>query len=512
MARARAKPRYFLLGPAQRLAAELPAEACPDVPTLLEALPAPQTLELPVALVLPEQPKPEATVRQLLRARPDLHVVLATEPDDRRSLGEHFRNQPVRARRVNLVPRDEEFLERVRAVGRAAVQRRVHRRALQRTAERLTQLQPQPLDLTAEPVRRAVLESLPLGVILVTREGYVAETNAAARELLRRPAADGGPEHVLELIPQLGDLDLKQRELDAVITRSSHGLTRHLRVRSVPLAAPAEQQGSVLTLEDVTEQEEARRVLKATALQLQGDVEREARQHHQVRRERDSIKHFMATLTHDLRSPVAAALMNAQVLERRMDEPDARLVRGIGRNLRRMDRMIEDLLDLTRYDTGMSLAIERRPTRLDLLMREVVEDLQAVHPVAFELREPLPAVQGEWDADGLRRVLENLANNAAKYGERARAVTLWLQDIGSAAVVHIRNFGPPIPVESQKALFEPFYRAEAPSSGRIPGWGVGLAFVRAMTESHGGSVSVTSSAEHGTTFTVQLPKQAPEPD
>lgn len=494
----------------------LGVECFEQLADMIDALTSLDSEQLPVAVVCPGVVEPEQAIRQLLRYRSGLQVALIVPVDDQRSLGEYFRNLSVPARQVELLPaQEQELAGRALTIGDAVLQRAAYQRAIRRTSERLNHIQPRSLDLTVEAVQREMLESLPMGLIVLSSTGYVVQANARARQLLLQSAdvkAGSGQmaEHIDSLLPQW--IDVSTNPSSGSVTVLSDGQLRHLRVRSKPLGSGSDLQGTVITLEDVTEQEKARRVLQETAEELQTRIDSESRELGRVRRERDAIRDFIITLTHDLRSPLAATDMQLQLLQRRAKSHDADwALNGLERaeqGLRRIDRMVEDLLDVARHDAGGQLKITPRACRLDRLLLEVTEDLQRVHERDYQIRQPLPPISGVWDADGIRRIIENLGNNAAKYSDPEQPITLWLEETQHHAVIHVRNDGEPIPLDTQRVLFKPFYRAVLDGSRGPRGWGVGLAIVRAMTETHGGSVSLVSSEQSGTIFTVTLPKCA----
>jgi signal transduction histidine kinase len=114
------------------------------------------------------------------------------------------------------------------------------------------------------------------------------------------------------------------------------------------------------------------------------------------------------------------------------------------------------------------------------------------------------AVTGWWDGNALRRALENLALNAVKYGD-GRQVRLDVAQTHGRLVLSVHNWGNPIPDERRKDIFEYLNRGE--ESGK-PGWGIGLPFVQEVAKRHGGTVVLDSSAQAGTTFTIDIPVDA----
>lgn len=229
-----------------------------------------------------------------------------------------------------------------------------------------------------------------------------------------------------------------------------------------------------------------------------------------LHKERSIREHFVSVLAHDLRGPLSAAKLGAQLLSQEPQSLDTRrdLALRIDRNLDRLDRMIRDLLDANRLRAG-----ERLPLRLDTcdlgqIAHEIAEELRVLHGDRFVV-ESDPRVLGVWSADELRRALSNLGSNAVKYGAPDRPITFTVRRVGGRAVASVHNWGPPIPPDDQAQLFEPFAgsRAAIEKSGRA-GWGLGLTLVRGCANAHGGEVSVVSTPAEGTMFTLDLPLDA----
>lgn len=221
---------------------------------------------------------------------------------------------------------------------------------------------------------------------------------------------------------------------------------------------------------------------------------------------------FVSILAHDLRGPIAAARVAAQMLERTKDEAKAlHRTALIIRNLDRADNLVSDMLDAQRIRDGQGLPISREPCDLDRIVRDVVDELSAQHGDRFVVVAPQGAITGRWGQNELRRALWNLASNALKYGSKHEKVRITLRVLPGSVEVEVHNEGPPIPPDQQANLFEPFKRASSTST-MAGGWGLGLAVVRGVAEAHGGKVDVESAPDHGTTFTIRLPLDGVDPD
>jgi signal transduction histidine kinase len=215
-------------------------------------------------------------------------------------------------------------------------------------------------------------------------------------------------------------------------------------------------------------------------------------------------KMLVAGLAHDLRSPLSAASAGMQLLARtpcdqtRHMEFTARALQ----NIQRADRMLSDLLDASRVEAGERLPVRMEQCDLASIAREVAAELATVHGDRFVVKPPTP-VTGYWDCAALRRVIENLASNAVKYGDARRPVTIAAEAVKDRVLLKVHNFGNVIQSEERDLIFEQFRRAG--SAYRETGWGLGLTLVRGITEAHGGIVKVESYPKEGTTFTVDLP-------
>jgi signal transduction histidine kinase len=213
---------------------------------------------------------------------------------------------------------------------------------------------------------------------------------------------------------------------------------------------------------------------------------------------------FTAALSHDFRGPLANA-MNYLDLVRRDAEPGQHshfAVRALF-NLKRIDRMIQDLLDATRSTSGARLVLRIESGEARALASEVIGDLVLRAGDRFVLDAP-QAIHGHWDSERLKQALNNLLENAVKYGAEDQPITCRVSSIDSRLFFSVHNHGEPIAPEIIPVLFEPFRRAaKAEKSGKA-GWGLGLVLVQAIANAHGGSVGVESSRDDGTVFTIDI--------
>jgi len=233
-------------------------------------------------------------------------------------------------------------------------------------------------------------------------------------------------------------------------------------------------------------------------------VLRDITHHKQMEALRSEI---IATAAHDMKSPLHLVAGALGVLAE-----DAPLMTGEQREaieiaqsgLRRMRRLIEDILDLKKIEDGFG--INRRDCDLAEVLRSVVGEAEPQaaarsQELAFEVVGPLPVIQA--DPDRLHQVFSNLTSNAIKYTQPGGTIKVRALASGDIVRVAVIDNGPGISVEDQARIFEKFYRTR--SSSKIDGTGLGLAIVKSIVEQHGGQVIVQSAPGQGSEFVVSLP-------
>lgn len=216
---------------------------------------------------------------------------------------------------------------------------------------------------------------------------------------------------------------------------------------------------------------------------------------------------LLGILGHDLRTPLGAILMSARVMLDfgQLNEINASAAKRILNSGEHIQELVTTLLDATRLSLGGSLPVAPEPSDLSKICSQVVEEVKAAHPTREIKLKTVGNLQGVWDYARLNQLLSNLLANAVQHGTRERPVSLTVNDAGDEVLLRVHNEGRAIPPSAQARLFEPAIQSDRADPGHL---GLGLYVVRSVAEAHGGSASVDSSEEHGTTFIVNLPRNA----
>lgn len=229
-------------------------------------------------------------------------------------------------------------------------------------------------------------------------------------------------------------------------------------------------------------------------------LERQRQELLQIERMREI---FVGILGHDLRNPLQGIFVWAQLALRVSgDESAYDALQMILKNSRRMERMIEQLLDTTRIRLGGGLPLRAVSADLKELTELAVDDL-AEHRsrIRFDVSGDM---QGVWDVDRLSQVVSNLVGNAVEHSDPETAIRIRLDGTEQEAVVlEVHNQGPAIPDELRDVLFEPFRGRQ-----RERGLGLGLFISKEFVAAHGGTLEFDSSEQSGTYFTARLPRDA----
>lgn len=220
----------------------------------------------------------------------------------------------------------------------------------------------------------------------------------------------------------------------------------------------------------------------------------------------ESKNWFLAVLGHDLRNPLAAisGVQHVLKLSPNLSEKELKLVNRTEASAKRMAELIKNLLELTNLRLGSGMTIKKTSTDFSKQAEMVLQEFQFSYPNAtFHLLTPGP-VQGEWDLVRTNQLMTNLIGNALRHGTPGGPITVKISgDVGNV-IFSVHNNGKPIPNEIQEKIFHGFFHDNKKASNES--YGLGLYIVKEVVDRHNGKISLESTKNNGTTFTVILPR------
>jgi two-component system sensor histidine kinase KdpD len=347
-------------------------------------------------------------------------------------------------------------------------------------------------------------------------EVEVAESTAGdeeslrlARETLSQPGKvmAGGPQATADSTASPG------RWIRVVAPVKRDG-SRGGRVGSVPIVAGNSRLGSLVVVqpEGVAPFSHVDdRLLSAVASQLGMTLHRlalqtEANEIEVLRRTDELRSALLNAVSHDLRTPLASIIASAGSLLQTdvswSDAEKAQFARTVLEESLRLDRLVSNLLDLSRIEAG-NIRPEKAWYDLGSLCNEVVGRLRGVtagHPIEVEVPDNLPPLY--FDYVHIDQVLSNLIENAAHFTPEGAGISIAVGAAGDEVQVSVVDGGPGVSPSETERIFKPFYRA--PDS-RLPGTGLGLAVARGLVEANGGRIWAENGPGGGARFTFTLP-------
>jgi len=347
--------------------------------------------------------------------------------------------------------------------------------------------------LAEQRKNEAILRSIDDGLLVVDAEYAIVDINPTAEWVLgtAREAAEG--QHVMDVLQNerlfnhiRGTIESDESSVPHqptdTLPADRNGETRHFQFVVHPIhEASGERLAAVLLLRDVTELQELNR-LKSE---------------------------FVATASHELKTPLTSIGMSVRMLQERhgerLEERDRELLDAAVEDVERLRNLVDDLLDLSKIESGR-MEMETETVPLSLLGEKAAEALrpqaeEKAVSLMIDLPEDLPSVRA--DPNKVTWVLNNLISNALRYSDRSGRIEVRAERVGEAVHVSVEDEGAGIPYEYQSKIFDKFVQVD---SDHAPGGtGLGLAIAQEIIHAHEGRIWVDSTPGEGSTFTFTLP-------
>jgi signal transduction histidine kinase len=219
---------------------------------------------------------------------------------------------------------------------------------------------------------------------------------------------------------------------------------------------------------------------------------------------------FVANVSHELKTPLTVVGGFAETLADNGLDPEQRsqFAAAIVANTRRMQRLVDDLLDLSRIESG-GWTPKAATTDVEAAARDALATVRVraeSRGLALRVDVEPPGLKVHADQTALRQVLTNLVDNAVRHTEAGEIVVSARESVDGVSV-HVRDTGAGIRPEHLTRIFERFYRVDAARSREEGGTGLGLAIVKHLVEAHGGRVTATSEIDRGTSIEAWFPRR-----
>jgi signal transduction histidine kinase len=350
----------------------------------------------------------------------------------------------------------------------------------------------------------AILQSIVDGVIVADHLGRVTLANVSASQVLDVPRDRLLGKTINELLGLYGSTgdgwmrtinawsrDIAAQEPLPFLTQNLLIEDKHVSVQLAPVFSRGQFFGTVSIFRDVTREVEVDRMKSE----------------------------FVSTVSHELRTPMTSIKGFAELLlmgaAGSLSAPQSRYLEVIRDNADRMSDLVNDLLDISRIESGRTVLDFQE---LDLI--KLVEEVATNHVnelirresrpmrVALDTPRSLPPVNG--DQDRITQILINLLDNAYHYTPADGEIVISVGQVGDQVTISVSDTGIGISHENLDKIFDRFYRSDEAVVQQVPGTGLGLAIVQSLVEMHGGDITVDSEIGKGSTFTVFLPVAASE--
>lgn len=221
-----------------------------------------------------------------------------------------------------------------------------------------------------------------------------------------------------------------------------------------------------------------------------------------------SKNEFISIASHELKTPLTSVIAFSQILEKRLkikkDSLDLYFIRSINDQLKKIKKLIEDLLNISRMESGM-FVLQKIIYPLDTLVENTINDLHYTIQTHTLIKIGKSKRLVSMDTDKINQVLINLISNAVKYSPNADKIIIRIREKGKDVIISVQDFGIGIPKKDQTKIFKRFYRTTTSQDSKISGFGLGLYICAEIIKNHKGKIWVESIPGKSSTFSFSLP-------
>ena len=348
---------------------------------------------------------------------------------------------------------------------------------------------------------QSILESIADGVLVADAEGSILIANEPVSRILDIPRSRLIDKSARTLLGMYGASSNSWIDRIEEWTRSAD------RIRQMPLAYLSDQ----LEIEDKIISIHVSPVFAGNQFFGTVSIFRDITKEVEVDRMKSE---FVSTVSHELRTPMTSIKGYADLMlmgaAGPMTEPQIRYLEVIKNNADRLRTLVDELLDISRIETGKT-ELDLRPLDIPQLVQKLVDEHMRGRmanegkklQLSSEIEPGLPLVNA--DASRTHQILRNLLDNAFNYTPEGGSIKVMARTDNGFVAISVRDTGVGIAEENQSKIFDRFFRAEDSDIQQVPGTGLGLAIVRSLVEMHGGNITVDSELGAGSTFTFTLP-------
>lgn len=378
---------------------------------------------------------------------------------------------------------------------------------------------------SSEMRTRTILETAHQIFCELDENGCITEWNGQAEELLGWTRDEAIGQDAIELLVPEGRRDRHRAAIQQLLN-AGEGAER----RSREVTELQRKHGEALMPAEVSSWvtvSEGRRTINLFVQDVSERIRLQREQEVVVKRQKALVEDlraadkaksdFISTISHELRTPLTSITGYLEMLQDGLGGPlnenQQMMIDVVDRNSQRLLTLIEDVLTLSRLESG-SFLIKHSATEVRSLISAAVETLlPQIHNHGLLLEVDVAQNCGyiDGDTDQLERVVINLLNNAVKFTPEGGRLSINAYRQEKSVTISVSDTGVGIPVEEQPHLFSRFFRASTAHSQAVPGTGLGLTIVKSIVERHGGTVSLQSAPGVGTTVYVELPAEALAP-